>query len=200
MLIACRRLVGPPGWLTTSVFRRFVFLFALLAVLTAACSSTANVPAATTTTPEPGDTSVPMTAVATTGTIAAGGAWRPWWITGDTVSPGDPRPPTGGDDVRAALDALLAGPTAGESSFGNSNDIASTVTINSLVVTPDGIATVDLNRKFETADTRPQTAQVVYTLTQFPQVTKVKFLIDGQPNGATGVPPIGRSDLRFPAA
>ena len=178
-----------------------MFLFALLAVLTAACSSTANVPAATTTTtPEPGDTSVPMTAVATTGTIAAGGAWRPWWITGDTVSPGDPRPPTGGDDVRAALDALLAGPTAGESSFGNSNDIASTVTINSLVVTPDGIATVDLNRKFETADTRPQTAQVVYTLTQFPQVTKVKFLIDGQPNGATGVPPIGRSDLRFPAA
>ena len=70
--------------------------------------------------------------------------------------------------------------------------------VNSLVVGPDGVAVVDFNRAFETRDTRPQVAQVVYTLTQFPQVTKVRFLIEGQPNGATGVPPIGRSDLRFP--
>jgi hypothetical protein len=186
-------------WLTTSVFRRWVFLLGVLALLTTGCSSTASDPTATTIAGT-GTTSAPSTTVATTGTIAAGGAWRPWWITGDTVSPGDPRLPTGGDDIRAALDAVLAGPTAGESSFGNGNDIASTVTINSLVVTPDGIATVDFNRKFETDDTRPQTAQVVYTLTQFPQVTKVRFLIDGEPNGATGVPPIGRSDLSFPTA
>ena len=65
-------------------------------------------------------------------------------------------------------------------------------------VDADGIAHVDFNRNFETADTRPQTAQVVYTLTQFPQVKKVQFLIDGQPNGATGVPPISRADVSFP--
>jgi hypothetical protein len=38
-------------------------------------------------------------------------------------------------------------------------------------------------------------AQVVYTLTQFPEITKVKFLVDGVPNGAAGVLPYGRADL-----
>ena len=50
-------------------------------------------------------------------------------------------------------------------------------------------ATVDFNRAFETADTQPQVAQVVYTLTQFTGLNTVTFLIDGEPNGATGVRP-----------
>ena len=36
---------------------------------------------------------------------------------------------------------------------------------------------------------------MVYTLTQFPGIDQVQFLIDGQPNGATGVPPWSRGDL-----
>jgi hypothetical protein len=57
------------------------------------------------------------------------------------------------------------------------------------------VVTVNFSRKFETANTRPQVGQVVYTLTQFPGVDQVQFLIEGQPNGATGVPPWSRADL-----
>jgi len=162
-----------------------------LLVLAAACSSTTagpDISAATATTAAPVATSAP----ATVGT-------RPWWIVGGTVTPGGPRL-DGPDPVRSALDQLLAGPSPDEAAFGAGTAIEKGVVVNSLVVGPDGVATVDFNRKFETKDTRPQVAQVVYTLTQFPQVSKVRFLIEGQPNGATGVPPVGRADLRFPAA
>jgi len=57
------------------------------------------------------------------------------------------------------------------------------------------VAVVDFGRKFESINTRPQVGQVVYTLTQFPGIDQVQFLIDGQPNGATGVPPWSRGDL-----
>ena len=102
--------------------------------------------------------------------------------------------------MRSTLDQLVAGPSPDEAAFGAGTAIEKGVDVQSLTIDADGVATVDFNRKFETKDTRPQVAQVVYTLTQFPQVTKVRFLIEGQPNGATGVPPVGRSDLRFPAA
>ena len=125
---------------------------------------------------------------------------RPWWFIGDTLTPGIAWPRGGPDPVRAALDILFAGPSPADTAFGATTAIASNAFINSLVVGDDGIATVDFTRKFETADTRPQTAQVVYTLTQFSQVKKVRFLIDGEPNGATGVPPVGRADLRVTAA
>jgi hypothetical protein len=178
----------------------FASLMGLLALLTTACSSGGGSSVAPASTGDPA-TSTPSTAAAPAGTFDTTTGWRPWWIVGDTVTPGDVRPPTGGNDVEAALDALIAGPTPAEAAFGAGTGIAKgIVTLNSLVVGPDGIAVVDLSRKFETADTRPQTAQVVYTLTQFPPVKKVQFLIDGQPNGATGVPPVGRADLRFPAA
>jgi len=159
----------------------------------AACSS--STPSA--------DQAVSVTATSTpagTGTSApaAAGA-RPWWIVGDTVTPGEVRP-DGPDPVRRALDDLVAGPSPNEAAFGAGTGLDKGVVVQSLTVGTDGVATVDFNRKFETKDTRPQVAQVVYTLTQFPEVTKVRFLIEGQPNGATGVPPVGRSDLRFPAA
>ena len=174
--------------------RRRLLLTAALAVLlamAAACSSSPAGPdaagPATTSALSP-DTTLP---------VAAG--TRPWWIVGGTVTPGGPRT-DGSDPVRGALDQLLAGPTPDEAAFGASTAIEKGVVVQSVTVDADGVATVDFNRKFETKDTRPQVAQVVYTLTQFPQVKKVRFLIEGQPNGATGVPPVGRSDLRFPSA
>ncbi len=126
---------------------------------------------------------------------------RPWFLKDGKVAPVAPRPLNPADPVRGALDALMAGPSPDEVAAGYSTGIAAgIVQVQSLDVGADGIVTVSFSRKFETADTRPQTAQVVYTLTELPQVTKVRFLIDGQPNGATGVPPVGRADLRFPAA
>jgi spore germination protein GerM len=67
--------------------------------------------------------------------------------------------------------------------------------VNSFTIDGANI-TVDFNRAFETADTQPQVGQVVYTLTQFAGIDTVTFLVDGQPNGATGVKPIGRSGVR----
>jgi hypothetical protein len=162
----------------------------LLLAATAACASSPS------TVDAPAPTDASTTAVTGSTTPVAPGT-RPWWLVGGTVTPGAVRP-DGPDPVRGALDALVAGPTPEEAAFGAGTALDKGVVVNSLVVGADGVATVDFNRKFETRDTRPQVAQVVYTLTQFPQVAKVRFLIDGQPNGATGVPPIGRSDLRFP--
>ena len=134
-------------------------------------------------------------------TLPAPVAPRPWFLKDGRVTPGVGRPSDSPDPVRGALDALMAGPTPDEVAAGFSTGIAAgIVEVQSFEIGADGIATVSFSRKFETADTRPQTAQVVYTLTELPQVTKVRFLIDGQPNGATGVPPVGRADLRFPAA
>jgi spore germination protein GerM len=145
-------------------------------------------------------TTEPTTAPTET-TVLAPDAVPVWFIKDGKVTPSAPRTINPADPVRGQLDALMAGPTPEEAAAGLSTGIASgIVEVQSFDVGADGIATVSFSRKFETADTRPQTAQVVYTLTELPQVTKVRFLIDGQPNGATGVPPVGRADLRFPAA
>jgi len=41
-----------------------------------------------------------------------------------------------------------------------------------------------LNRYFETAKTRPQAAQVVFVLTQFPEIKQVTITVENMPNGA----------------
>ena len=177
--------------------RRLLLLTALAGLLTllvGACSSGSGSSAAPDTTVASPATTAPVSAPPATG-------WRVWWVVDDHVAPGDVHAPTGGDDIAAALDALVAGPTPQEAAFGAGTALTSprgTIVLNSLLVGLDGIAHVDFNRNFETADTRPQVSQVVFTLTQFPGVKAVQFLIDGQPNGATGVPPVGRADVSFP--
>ena len=120
--------------------------------------------------------------------------YTPFFLKGGLVSPGHRRatPPT--DALATAVDSLIAGPDAVDTAAGLANAVAKTVAIVSLTQSGD-VVTIGFNRKFESANTRPQVGQVVYTLTQFPGVDKVQFLIDGQPNGATGVPPWSRADL-----
>ena len=169
---------------------RWVALAVIVGLGMASCSSGGTASSTgTTTEAAPVETTVPAAVAA-----------RPWFLANGQVAPVAARPANPVDPVRGALDALMAGPTPDEQAAGYSTGIAAIVEVQSLELGADGIVTVSFSRKFETADTRPQTAQVVYTLTELPQVTKVRFLIDGQPNGATGVPPVGRSDLRFPAA
>jgi hypothetical protein len=95
----------------------------------------------------------------------------------------------------AAVVETMNGPNAVEASIGFSGNIAKRVQFQGVDVGSDGTATVRFNRYFETAWTRPQVAQIVYALTQFPDVARVKFLIDGEDNGATGVPPMTRADV-----
>jgi hypothetical protein len=67
-----------------------------------------------------------------------------------------------------------------------------------------GIATVNLSREFESgggsASMLGRLAQVVYTLTQFPTVERVRFELDGEPvqvlggEGIVLADPVGRDD------
>jgi hypothetical protein len=153
-----------------------------LAALAAACSGskagTAAHPTGTTLAP-------------TAGPLAG---YTPFFLKDGLVSPGHRRPTPPTDALATAVNTLIAGPDAVDTAAGLANAVAKTVGIVSLTQSGD-VVTIGFNRKFESANTRPQVGQVVYTLTQFPGVDKVQFLIDGQPNGATGVPPWSRADL-----
>ena len=72
--------------------------------------------------------------------------------------------------ARAALGELLDGPTAGEAARGLSSAVPAGTTIEDLAVDDDTTATVELSQPLDDA----ATAQVVYTLTQFPSIKRVR--------------------------
>ncbi len=104
----------------------------------------------------------------------------------------------------AALDALLAGPTADEQSIGFSSAIPPGTRLLGLTI-ENGVATVDLSGQFAAGggsfSMKARVAQVVFTLTQFPSVQGVQFRLDGQPVEALGGEgllldrPVGRDDF-----
>jgi spore germination protein GerM len=84
----------------------------------------------------------------------------------------------------AAMNALLGGPTERERGIHMSTAIPAGTALRGLTIA-DGIATVDLSGAFQsggdTLSTMGRLAQVVYTLTQFPTVSKgVVFEVDGK--------------------
>jgi spore germination protein GerM len=85
--------------------------------------------------------------------------------------------------ARAALEALLAGPTAAERSRGYLTSINPGVTIRSLVV-EDGVATADFSEELERTGgaclVTAIRAQIERTLTQFPAVRSVRISIAGR--------------------
>jgi hypothetical protein len=97
---------------------------------------------------------------------------------------------------RTALERLLTGPSAAERAAGLRSQIPAGTTLLGLRIS-SGTATVDLSSSFESAATpsaMPQRiAQVVYTLTQFPAVTGLRFEIDGR-----GVTVIGGVPVQSP--
>jgi germination protein M len=95
--------------------------------------------------------------------------------------------------ARAAMEQLLAGPTEDERAHDLrvgtiGTRIPEGTTLLSLDV-EDGVATVDLSGEFASGDIEDsereswatRLAQVTYTLTQFPTVESVRFLVDGKP-------------------
>ena len=87
---------------------------------------------------------------------------------------------------RAAMEQLLAGPSAREASA--SPAITSTIPAGSRLLgltVANGLATVDLSREFESgggsASMVGRLGQVVFTLTQFSTVREVAFEIEGRP-------------------
>jgi hypothetical protein len=111
------------------------------------------------------------------------------FVTGRTI------PATAGVG-RAAVDRLLAGPSAAEYAAALRSQIPAGTALLGLRIIA-GIATVDLSSSFESGaspSTMPvRIAQMVYTLTQFPTVTGVRFQINGQ-----GVTVIGGVPVQSP--
>jgi len=101
---------------------------------------------------------------------------------------------------RAALDRLLAGPSAAEYAAGLRSQIPGGTELLGLRIA-SGTATVDLSSSFGAAaslSTMPlRIAQVVYTLAQFPSVVGVRFEINGQ--GVTTIGGVPVQDLQTPA-
>jgi len=100
---------------------------------------------------------------------------------------------------QAALDRMLAGPSAAEYAAGLRSRIPATTTVHGVRISA-GIATVDLSSSFESAASPSamplRIAQVVYTLTQFPTVTGVRFAIDGQGVTVVGGVPVQSPQTR----
>jgi len=91
----------------------------------------------------------------------------------------------------AAIEALLAGPTADETSFGLTSTIPAGTKLESLDV-KDGVATVDLSPEFEPlrepAELAENLAQITFTLTQFSTIQRVWVAVQGEPIGSQSEP------------
>src|SRR5262249_52406203 len=101
---------------------------------------------------------------------------------------------------RAAVERLLAGPSAAEYAAGVRSQIPAGTRLLGLRIAA-GTAAVDFTSSFGSA-TSPSTmplriAQVVYTLAQFPSVTGVRFEINGQ--GVTVIGGVPVQDPQTPA-
>ena len=94
---------------------------------------------------------------------------------------------------------MLTGPSAAEYAAGLRSRIPAGTTLRGVRISA-GIATVDLSSSFESAASPSamplRIAQVVYTLTQFPTVTGVRFAIDGQGVTVVGGVPVQSPQTR----
>lgn len=84
----------------------------------------------------------------------------------------------------AAINALLAGPSPADSSAGLNTSIPTGTRLLGVSIA-NGTATVDLTGTFESGGGSlsmvGRLAQVTYTATQFPTVSRVNFRLDGKP-------------------
>lgn len=91
--------------------------------------------------------------------------------------------------ARAAVEALLEGPTAEETGYSLDTAIPEGVTVRDVTIGDDR-ATVDLSASFASGggslSMQLRAAQIVYTLTQFDGIERVAFLLDGDPIDALG--------------
>lgn len=109
-----------------------------------------------------------------------------WYVRDDALAPTGRTRPVTAATARLALAELAAGPTAEETLAGFATTIPDTLGFE--VGISDGVASVDLPASFfagGSEEARLRMAQVVYTLTQFPTVSKVALSSDGTPIGAS---------------
>jgi len=84
----------------------------------------------------------------------------------------------------AAMRQLVAGPTSAEAAAGLGTSIPTGTRLRGVTIAA-GVATVDLSARYASGGGSlsmfSRLGQVVYTLTQFPSVTSVRFSLDGKP-------------------
>jgi hypothetical protein len=115
-----------------------------------------------------------------------------WFTRGSTIVPTRRSRPAVPETSQLALSALVAGPSTTEAAAGIGNRIAPDTTFD-IVGIAGGVATVNFAPAFYSGGrdaARLRQAQVVYTLTQFPTVSRVGFQSAHKPTGW----PVGRSD------
>ncbi|GIH09176.1 hypothetical protein Rhe02_72430 [Rhizocola hellebori] len=175
---------------------------ALLAVAAAGCGPTGSgslgagptgeppspaVSAQTSPSPSAQPSSTPDGTSSTTVTI------QTWFARSNRVVPTQRIRPATQATSRLALTELLAGPTSVEAGLGMSNAIPAETTFDVRGIA-DGVAIVSFSSGFFAGGkdiARLRRAQVVFTLTQFPSVRQVGFLMGGNPTGE----PFGRADF-----
>ncbi len=104
-----------------------------------------------------------------------------------------------------ALFELFRGPSADEAAAGVSSEIASGTSLLGFTGEGGGLATLDLSSEFTAGASalslQARLAQVVYTVTQFPGVERLRFALDGEPitvfpgTGLRLPGPVGRVDF-----
>jgi spore germination protein GerM len=91
--------------------------------------------------------------------------------------------------LRAALDALLAGPTPAERARGLTTEIPAGTRLRGLRLR-EGTAIVDLSGELASgggsASMQARVWQIVYTATQLPAADQVRILLDGRETAALG--------------
>jgi spore germination protein GerM len=165
--------------------------------------------AATTATP-PATATAPATTPAATAPVTTPAPERVdvevWFVRDERVASAT-RAVTPPAVARAAMTELLQGPGEDETAAGLSTSIPAGTSLLGLRIT-GGVAEVDLSGDFASGggslSMLTRVAQVVYTLTGFPTVDSVRFLIDGErveSIGGEGVivdPPLTRADVEGP--
>jgi germination protein M len=158
---------------------RLIALAAVLAFIGTACSSGGPRDGGSATTP----TSTP-TSSATSSPTPGMTTFEVWFGYGEWLFVTERTEPSGPRVATAAVNALLAGPSAVELAAGVGTSIPDGTELLGLSI-DGGIATVDLSRTFESGGGSlsmfSRLAQLTYTLTQFPTVRGVNLESDGKP-------------------
>ncbi len=151
--------------------------------------------------PEPVTTAAAPSPAMGNGSPAAGPRLTVFFIRGADLAPVERR--TDATTTAAAIDRLVEGPTRAEVSTGIRTALPPEV-VGVDEVLPDGLVTVSVTRGFTGITGSNQllaVAQIVWTLTDLPTVTTVRFVVEGTPvevptDGGLTDRPVGRDDYR----
>ncbi len=151
--------------------------------------------------PEPVTTAAPAPTREGSDSRPAGPRLTVFFVRGADLAPVERR--TRATTTAAALDQLVEGPTRAEVGTGIRTALAPEV-VGVDEVLPDGLATVSVTRGFTGITGGNQllaVAQIVWTLTDLPTVTTVRFVVDGTPvevptDGGLTDRAVGRDDYR----